>query len=82
MVRPRDTSSEAMERQRAVLRAMAPAERLAKAAALSDEVRRLAEAGIRARRPELTGEQVEAEIRTIMERAAGRSTPPAEHPGG
>ena len=58
MPRPRDTSPLAHGRQRDALRAMTPAARLAVAAALSDEVRALSVAGIRARRPGASGEQI------------------------
>jgi hypothetical protein len=58
MPRPRDTSDLAHGRQREALRAMAPEARVALAAALSDEIRAVAAAGIRARRPGDSGEQV------------------------
>jgi hypothetical protein len=58
MPRPRDTSALAHDRQRDAFRAMSPAARLAAAAALSDEIRALAVAGIRARRPGASEKQV------------------------
>jgi hypothetical protein len=58
MLRARDTSEVAYQRQLDVLRAMTPGERLAIGAAMSDEIRILAEAGIRARHPTHTDAQV------------------------
>lgn len=58
MPRARDTSDLARARQRGALREMSPATRLAIAAALSDEVRALTAAGIRARRPGDSEEQI------------------------
>ena len=46
---PRDTSREAYERQRTILRAMTSVQRLRLAAEMSEEVRQLAEAGRRKR---------------------------------
>jgi hypothetical protein len=55
---PGDTSRIAHERQLEAIRRLSPARRLEIAASMSDEVRALAEAGVRSRRPELTPEQV------------------------
>ena len=66
MPRPRDTSPLAHGRQRDALRAMSPAARLAVAAALSDEVRALAVAGIRERRPGASDEQVALALARVV----------------
>ena len=58
-VPPSDTSAEASEIQFAVWRKMGGAARLRSALSSSDEVRRIAAAGFRARRPELS--ELEAE---------------------
>lgn len=60
MLRSEDTSERAHERQLAALRAMTPEDRLRLADEMSSEVRTLARAGIRARHPEYTPEQVDA----------------------
>jgi DUF1365 family protein len=58
MLREQDTSDEALRRQLEGFRAMTPNERLAIALAMSDDVRRMAEAGIRDRHPSFTDRQV------------------------
>ena len=58
-VRAADTSVEAEAVRLAILRAKAPAERLADALSLSDAARQLARAGIRARHPAYTDRQVD-----------------------
>ncbi len=66
MARARDTSETAFERQLAAFRAMTPGERVAIAAAMSDEIRALSEAGIRDRHPTYTRAQVEAALTEIL----------------
>jgi hypothetical protein len=61
-----DTSAEAWERQLDAFRRMTPQERLRIAVAMSAEVRALAEAGIRSRNPELSGDEVEAALADIL----------------
>ena len=58
MLRARDTSAAALERQLEAFRAMTPEERVVIAAAMSDEIRILAEDGIRDRYPAYTDAQV------------------------
>jgi hypothetical protein len=66
MFRARDTSDESFERQFAAFRAMTPAERLAIAAEMSNEIRVLAEAGIRDRHPTYTEAQVAGALSEIL----------------
>jgi hypothetical protein len=66
MLRARDTSAAAYQRQLDAFRAMTPGERVAIAAAMSDEVRALAEAGIRDRHPESTDAQVAYMLAEIL----------------
>jgi mRNA-degrading endonuclease toxin of MazEF toxin-antitoxin module len=66
MVRPRDTSGAAFERQLEAYRAMSPGERVAIAAAMSDEIRVLAEAGIRDRHPAFSDSQVADALARIL----------------
>jgi hypothetical protein len=66
MVRARDTSEAAFERQLTAFRAMTPGERLEIAAAMSDEIRRLAKAGIRDRHPTYSDAQVAAVLAEIL----------------
>ena len=66
MLRARDTSEGAFERQLEAYRAMTPAERLAIAAAMSDEIRVLAEAGIRDRHPTYSDAQVADALAKIL----------------
>ncbi len=58
MVRPNDTSSAALARQREAFRRMTPQRRVEVAAEMSDEIRGFAEAGIRNRHPEYSEAQV------------------------
>jgi hypothetical protein len=58
MLRSRDTSERAFEQQLEMFRSMTPGERLAIGAAMSDEIRRLAEAGIRDRHPSYSDTQI------------------------
>lgn len=57
---------EAYERQLEAFRAMTPGERLAIGATMSDEIRMLAEAGIRARHPMYTDTQVADALDQIL----------------
>ena len=66
MVRPRDTSEPAFEEQLAAFRAMTPGERSAMGATMSDEVRRIAQAGIRDRHPTYTDAQVADALAEIL----------------
>jgi hypothetical protein len=66
MLRPRDTSAAALRRQLDAFRAMTPGERVAIAAAMSDEIRALAEAGIRDRHPTYTDAQVASNLAQIL----------------
>jgi hypothetical protein len=77
MGRPLDTSEEAYRRQMDAFRAMWPAERLRIADAMSTEVRTLAEAGIRKRRPGASSEEVSDELARLMlgPELAARSRP-------
>lgn len=50
------------------LRRMSPGDRMAAAADASDSVRVLVEAGIRARQPELTEAEIDAELSRILAR--------------
>ena len=62
MGRPFDTSSEAHERWLEALRALEPAERFRLAAAMSDEIRALTEAGIHNRHPELSDDEIKLQL--------------------
>jgi hypothetical protein len=66
MVRARDTSVAAFERQLAAFRSMTPGERVAIAAAMSVEIRVLAEAGIRDRHSTYTDAQVANSLAELM----------------
>jgi hypothetical protein len=66
MVRARDTSQTAFERQLGAFRAMTPGERVAAAAAMSEEIRALAEAGIKDRHPTFTESQVADALAEIL----------------
>lgn len=66
MTRPSDTSIKAHARFIEALRAMAPEQRLAAAAAMSSEIRTLTEAGVRSRHPELDPEGVRAAVADIL----------------
>jgi hypothetical protein len=66
MLRARDTSAAASERQLEAFRAMTPGERVAIAAAMSDEIRVLAVAGIRDRHPAFTDDEVATRLAAIL----------------
>ena len=74
-----DTSSAALERQRETFRRMTPEQRLAVAAEMSDEIRAVAEAGIRQRHPDYSDAEIRAALVAILlgPRAAIRG--PARH---
>jgi hypothetical protein len=78
--RPFDTSPEAHERWLEALRAVEPAERFRLAVAMSDEIRALAEAGIRHRHPDLSDDEVNLQFAELLfgadvARVARRSRP-------
>ena len=58
----RDTGFAAVDRYHQLLRAQAPRERLEQANALSKAVRELAVAGLRARHPEATPEEIRVRL--------------------
>ena len=66
MSRPNDTSRAADRRQLEAFRDMTPAARLRLAEVMSTEVRALARAGIRARHPEYSTEEVEAVLAELL----------------
>lgn len=66
MRHPSDTSPEAWERHLRALGRLTPEQRLAAAAAWSDDVRALAEAGIRSRHPEFGPDEVRAAMADIL----------------
>ncbi len=61
-----DTSSAALERQRETFRRMTPEQRLAVAAEMSDEIRAVAEAGIRQRHPDYSDAEIRAALVAIL----------------
>jgi hypothetical protein len=61
-----DTSATALERQREAFRRMTPEQRLTLAAEMSDEIRALAESGIRHRHPDYTDDEVQAALVVIL----------------
>jgi Rv0078B-related antitoxin len=65
-MRPLDTSTKSLERQREAFRRMTPEHRLALAAEMSDEIRAVAEAGIRRRHPDYSDEEVRAALVEIL----------------
>lgn len=66
MPRSPDTSVEAHARYIEALRAMGPEQRLAVAAAMSSEIRTLAEAGVRSRHPELDPDGVREAVADML----------------
>src|SRR6266567_4963830 len=66
VTRPHDTTADADDRQIAAIRAMTPEHRLQIAATMTDEVRMLATAGIRARKPGASAEEIEAALAEIL----------------
>ena len=61
-----DTSSAAFERQRETFRRMTPQQRLAVAAEMSDEIRAVAEGGIRQRHPDYSDAEIRAALVAIL----------------
>jgi hypothetical protein len=59
-----DTSAMALERQREAFQRMTPEQRLAVAAEMSDEIRAVAESGIRGRDPDWSDEEVREALRS------------------
>jgi hypothetical protein len=66
MATPSDTISEAFARQLEGLRAMGPQARLHLALQMSEELREVAKAGIRARHPGFTDRQVREELEVLL----------------
>ena len=66
MRRPMDTSEEAQALYVQALRRSSPEQRLASAAVMSEEVRALAEAGIRSRHPEYGRVEVRSALAEIL----------------
>jgi hypothetical protein len=77
VLRQLDTSLDADRRQIRAYRAMTPSERLRLADAMSDEVLRLALAGLTRRRPDLSvgalAAEFEQQLRTIDATSTGRT---------
>jgi len=65
-MKARDTSAEAQARYVEALRRSSPEQRLAAAAAMSAEIRSLAEAGVRSRHPEYGPDEVRAAVAEIL----------------
>jgi hypothetical protein len=63
---PPDTSATALERQREAFRRMTSEQRLALAAEMSDEIRALAESGIRHRHPDWSDDEVREALVVIL----------------
>lgn len=66
MALPKDTSAAAFAVQLDRLRAMRPQERLRLAAEMSDELREVAEAGIRSRHPGSSDREVGLALETLL----------------
>lgn len=69
MVRPHDTSPDVWRLYRAAIRATPPEERVRRAVQMSDELREIVRAGIRARHPDWSASAVQDELE---ERLLGR----------
>jgi hypothetical protein len=65
-VLPRDTTVESSEAQLDAYRRLGPARRARLAATLSADTRQLARAGIRARHPDYTDQEVELALRRLI----------------
>jgi DUF1365 family protein len=63
---PSDTSPKAATIQQDVFRQMTPAARLRLALEMSESMRNVALAGLRARRPELTADELSRELMRVM----------------
>jgi hypothetical protein len=61
-----DTSTTARERQRETFRRMTPEQRLALAAEMSDEIRAVAESGIRQRHPDYSDDEIREALVVIL----------------
>ena len=61
-----DTSTTALGRQRETFRRMTPEQRLAVAAEMSDEIRAVAESGIRRRHPDYSDDEIRAALVVIL----------------
>jgi hypothetical protein len=61
-----DTSTKAHERQRETFRRMTPEQRLALAAEMSDEIRAVAESGIRQRHPDYSDDEIREALVVIL----------------
>lgn len=66
MVAPSDTTSEAFAQQLEHLRAMGPQERIRRMLEMSDEIREVTTAGIRARHPEYGDRRVREELEDVV----------------
>ena len=65
-MRPRDTDARAEQVQLELLRRMSPEQRIALAVQMSEDVRALARAGIRARHPEYSDAQLRHALFRLM----------------
>ena len=65
-MRPLDTSHEAHALQRQTFRRMTPQQRVAAAAEMSEEVRALAETGLRSRHPDYSDEEIRLALVEIL----------------
>ena len=66
MIRPLDTSLAAHEAQLQVFRRLSPAERVAIACQMSDEIRQVSADGIRHRYPGMTDAEVNTAVRQLL----------------
>jgi hypothetical protein len=66
MAGPHDTTGDAWSRQLKSFRAMPPQDRLRLALTMTDELHAIARAGIRARHPDWTASQVQAELEELV----------------
>jgi hypothetical protein len=66
MATPKDTTPDAFARQMDGLKRMDSHERLRLSFEMSDELREIAKAGIRARHPEYTDSQVDEELEVLL----------------
>ena len=71
-----DTSAAALALQREAFRRMTPQERVAAAAEMSDDIRRVTEAGIRHRHPGYSDDEVGAALALILLGPAASATGP------
>lgn len=66
MLAPKDTTPRASEQQVRRLRSMGPEERLRRSLEMSDDLREIAEAGIRARHPGYAEQEVREELEVLV----------------